>query len=292
ISLPDEQPRGGAGRQPDVFKVKIKKAAEINLEELHRFLNGQSSLTANCLTAIMALDVLIRHKPALLYSTVNRSFFTPDGASPLSGGIQVWNGFYQSARPAVGKMLINLDVAATTYYQSGSLLELAVKFLNKRSIDDFRQGFTDRDRDRLEKFLRGLLIRVIHRGDVKRKFKISKLTVTPASRTTFMRDDVKTDVATYFNEVYGRRLSFPFMPCVVTGREVYLPMEICSVIEGQRNIKKLNEKQTADMIKFTCQPPHIRANKIKDGLKLLSFQDNEYMRDFGLRVSTEMIEIQ
>jgi hypothetical protein len=46
-----------------------------------------------------------------------------------------------------------------------------------------------------------------------------------------MKENTKTDVATYFFQTYGRRLQYPFMPCVVTGRDVFLPMEICSVIE-------------------------------------------------------------
>ncbi|KAF9117650.1 eukaryotic translation initiation factor 2C, 3, partial [Mortierella sp. 14UC] len=189
------------------------------------------------------------------------------------------------------RMLINLDVAATAYYQSGSLLELAVKILDRRSIDDLRRGFSDRDRTKLEKSLRGLLIRVTHRSEVKRKFKIVKLTPTPASSTQFMKDNTKTDVATYFFQTYGKRLQYPFMPCVVTGRDIFLPMEICSVIEGQRHIKKLNEKQTADMIKFTCQPPHVRANKIKEGLRILSYQENEFLTDFGMKVATEMVQV-
>ncbi|KAG0300267.1 eukaryotic translation initiation factor 2C, 2 [Linnemannia gamsii] len=293
IILPeDEIPRGVVPRRPPrSFKVKIKKASEINLEELHRFLNAKSALTTNCLTAIMALDILIRHKPAMLYSSVGRSFFTPDGAQPLYGGVEVWNGFYQSARPTLGRMMINLDVAATAYYQSGSLLELAVKILDRRNIDDLRRGFSDRDRSKLEKSLRGLLIRVTHRSEVKRKFKITKLTPTPASSTLFMKENTKTDVATYFFQTYGRRLQYPFMPCVVTGRDVFLPMEICTVIEGQRHIKKLNEKQTADMIKFTCQPPQVRANKIKDGLKILNYHENEFLNDFGMKVATEMVQI-
>ena len=100
----DEVPRGVVPRRPPrAFKVKIKKASEINLEELHLFLNAKSALTPNCLTAIMALDILIRHKPAMLYSNVGRSFFTPDGAQPLYGGVEVWNGFFQSVRPTMGK---------------------------------------------------------------------------------------------------------------------------------------------------------------------------------------------
>ncbi|KAG0371264.1 eukaryotic translation initiation factor 2C, 2 [Mortierella sp. AD032] len=293
ITLPeDEVPKGVVPRRPPrVFKVKIKKASEINLEELHRFLDAKSALTPNCLTAIMALDILIRHKPAMLYSSVGRSFFTPDGSQPLYGGVEVWNGFYQSARPTIGRMLINLDVAATAYYQSGSLLELAVKILDRRHIDDLRRGFSDRDRSKLEKSLRGLLIKVTHRAEVNRKFKIVKLTPTPASSTSFMKDNTKTDVASYFFQTYGKRLQYPFMPCVVTGRDVFLPMEVCTVLQGQRHIKKLNEKQTADMIKFTCQPPQVRANKIKEGLKILSYHENEFLADFGMKVATEMVQV-
>lgn len=99
------------------------------------------------------------------------------------------------------------------------------------TLDDLRRGFSDRDRTKIEKSLRGLLVKVIHRSEVKRKFKISKLTPTPASSTMFMKENSKTDVATYFHQTYGRRLLYPFLPCVVTGRDVFLPMEVCHVIE-------------------------------------------------------------
>lgn len=54
----------------------------------------------------MVLDVLIRHLPSMNYATVGRSFFTSKDARPLANGAEVWQGFYQSARPAVGKILI------------------------------------------------------------------------------------------------------------------------------------------------------------------------------------------
>lgn len=51
----------------------------------------------------MVLDVLIRHLPSMTYSTVGRSFFTPADKRALPNGAEVWQGFYQSARPTVGK---------------------------------------------------------------------------------------------------------------------------------------------------------------------------------------------
>lgn len=45
------------------------------------------------------------------------------------------------------------------------------------------------------------------------------------------------------------------------------------------------------MIKFTCQPPQVRANKIKEGLKILNYHENEFLNDFGMKVATEMVQI-
>lgn len=50
----------------------------------------------------MILDVLIRHLPSTMYATVGRSFFTPTDARPLPNGAEVWQGYYQSARPTNG----------------------------------------------------------------------------------------------------------------------------------------------------------------------------------------------
>jgi hypothetical protein len=41
----------------------------------------------------------------MLYNTVGRSFFTPADKRPLPNGAEVWQGFYQSARPTVGMYL-------------------------------------------------------------------------------------------------------------------------------------------------------------------------------------------
>jgi len=100
------------------------------------------------------------------------------------------------------------------------------------SIDDFRQGFQDREWDKLEKALRGLEFRVIHRGDVRQRFKILGLTRESAQNRLFTKDEVETDVATYFFKTYGRRLAYPFLPCVKARRDTYLPMEVCAIIEA------------------------------------------------------------
>src|SRR6266542_3424864 len=55
---------------------------------------------------------------------------------------------------------------------------------------------------------------------------------------------------------------------------------------------KLNEGHITDMTRFTCQPPNVRANKINQGFQILNYRQNEYMKDFGLTVSTDMAVVQ
>ncbi|KAG9290846.1 hypothetical protein G9A89_010995 [Geosiphon pyriformis] len=291
ITLPEDDGVTTAKRPPRSFKIKIKKVGVIYMEELHRFLQGKNKLTSNCQTAIMALDVLIRHRPSMQYVTVGRSFYTSEGSMPLFGGAEVWQGYYQSARPAQGRMMINLDLSATAFYEGGPLVTIVVKLLGRRSPDDLRRGISDRDRLKLEKSLKNLKIKVVHRGEAtsKRRFKITGITPTPASSSIFESAETgETDVASYFFKTYSKRLQYPYLPCVVVRKETFLPMEVCEVIVGQRHMRKLNEKQTADMIKFTCQAPHVRANKIKQGLDVLNYRGNEYLQNFGMRVSNEM----
>src|ERR1051325_2044030 len=112
----------------------------------------------------MALDVLIRHEPTMKYSVIGRSFYANDVAQPLYGGVEVWQGYYQSIRPAPGKMMINIDLSSHSFYQSGGLVQMVVKVLGKHSVDDLRR-ITDRDRAKLDKALKGLKIYVAHRGE-------------------------------------------------------------------------------------------------------------------------------
>ncbi|KAI9203830.1 Piwi domain-containing protein [Polychytrium aggregatum] len=279
------------------FKLTIAKIGEINMSRLSLFLDGRLSETP--LDAIGALDILLRHRPSLMYTTVGRCFYTSDSAAMIANGAQLWQGFHQSLRPARGQMLINLDVSATAFYQTGPVVEIVAKILGKQSAGELRSILSDKDRQKLEKTLKGLKVVVTHRGQVRRKYRIAKLTSTPANRTMFVvGQDAATgatgteeSVASYFQAKYNRHLYFPHLPCLVVGdpsKHVYLPLEVCEIIPGQRHLRKLNERQTAEMIKFTCQPPHVRSNKISAGITILQQRDNDYLKDFGVQIGHEM----
>ncbi|CAI2189473.1 4647_t:CDS:2 [Funneliformis geosporum] len=276
-------------RQPPyAFKFIIRKVAVIDMNELHKFLYGNCSLSSNILTGIMALNVLIRHQPFLNCKAIGRSFYTNQISQDCFDGVELWQGYRQSIRPTFTKIMINVDVSATVFHESNDLVLIVTKMLG-RNIDDLRVGIKEKDRLKLEKSLKYLKIRIIHRGDgSRRSYKILNLTSTSASNTKFDDGDGRIDVASYFLNTHNRLLRYPFLPCVVIKNKTFLPLEVCEVVEGQHHIRKLNERQSADMMKFSCRPPQHRAYKIRQGLDILNYRQNEYMRQFGLEVSGEM----
>jgi eukaryotic translation initiation factor 2C len=109
--------------------------------------------------------------------------------------------------------------------------------------------------------------------------------------TTLNGTESEITVENYFKETYHIKLRFPMQPCVVIAKNTLLPLELCFVVQGQRYGKKLDKQQTTDMISFTCQPPRSRANIIKQGLQILDYDNNEHLRDFGVKVSSEMVTV-
>ncbi|KAL1922369.1 uncharacterized protein VTP21DRAFT_9908 [Calcarisporiella thermophila] len=278
---------------PKTFRIKIKLAAKINMEELWQYLNGQRTDIALCQHAIQALDVLIRHKPSMSHVSFGGSFFIPNNSKRISMGAEIWQGYYQSVRPAQGKLMLNVDVSHTAFHQSGPLIDYVASVLG-RPRDALFRGISGPDLSRIERSVKGLVIMVTHRGEMRPKFKITKLSPAPADRMMFADKESgkKMNVAEYFMQRYNRRLEYPMLPCVMVRKDVFLPMEVCSVLPEQRITRKLADRQLADMILETCTKPQERAAKIRSGIDLLQFDRNEYLSQFGVEVKTQMTTVE
>ncbi|CAB5198298.1 unnamed protein product [Rhizophagus irregularis] len=286
VELEEDNAPMGSKRPFRRFTIRIRKTRDIFMDDLFLFLHAKGNMTWNCKRAITAMGTIISHEISINHPTIRNLFYTSQGAKPFFGGIEAWPGYYQLVRPTRGKMMINIDSSATTFYEGGPLIQMIAKILRLRSPDDLRRGLSERDHKKIEKIIKNLRISDNHIPENRRKFKIEKLTQSSASNTMFNRN--KINVTTYFQKEYNRRLLYPFLPCVVVGKNYYLPIEVCDVIPGQRYIQKLNEIQTAEMYKFTCQPPSTRANKIQAGLNILDYRNNEYLKQFGMAVSNNM----
>ena len=155
-----------------------------------------------------------------------RSFFTDRETKDIGGGLVLWRGYFQSIRPAVGRMLINVDISTGVMYKPGPLINLCMQFFNRQDPNILApsRGLPDRERVRLQRFITG--IRVFTKSpqatgtDRSRPRIVKKLSTAGARDLTFsLRDGGQMTVAQYFQTTYGSPLRHPDVLCV----EVCLP---------------------------------------------------------------------
>ena len=102
------------------YKITIKKLENINMNSLTDFLNGKAKEVPS--VTINALDILLRYHQSSIYTNIGKCFYTSEESTSISNGAQLWKGFYQSIHPTSGRMMINLDVSATAFYESGKII--------------------------------------------------------------------------------------------------------------------------------------------------------------------------
>ena len=160
--------------------------------------------------------------PKLRHPFNFQSFFTNSETRDIGGGIVLWRGYFQSVRPAIGRMLINVDISTGAMYMSGPLIGLALAHLNLDRPDMLapRRGFPDKERVRFERFITGVKITTSHgqrepgrQGPRPRVVK--KLSKEGADDLRFELDNgQQTTVADYFRGVLGAPLQHPEVLCV------------------------------------------------------------------------------
>jgi len=168
-----------------------------------------------------ALNVAIRMAPNQKYPFNTRSFFTEDGKRPLRGGLELWRGYFQSIRPSMGKMIVNLDISTGLMYKPGPLINLCLDFFGKNdpNILSPKRGLPDRERLRLQRFLSNLRVVTSHGPSGREQTRvIRKLSPAGASGQKFMmRESGEISVADYFRIHAHKTLQFPDLLCVEVG---------------------------------------------------------------------------
>jgi eukaryotic translation initiation factor 2C len=279
-------------RPPKIYKVKVTRVAEINPEVLDHFVKGTYGQDNQVLTAIMALNVVIRMEPNSRYPFNVRSFFTNQEVKNIGAGIELWRGYFQSIRPGVGRLLLNVDISTGMMYKSGPLIGLVLDFFgrNDPNILSPASGFPDRERLRLQRFLAGVRITTPHTNGTRPAHArvVKKLSTAGANSISFTMSTTNQTltVAQYFHNLFNRPLRYPGILCVELGSGALVPFELCVVPEGQIMKKQVPSDKTKDVVEFATKKPHERFNSIRDGLGILAYGQSDYVRDFGLTVET------
>ncbi|KAK1322438.1 Protein argonaute 1B [Acorus calamus] len=298
ISLVDEDDGSGGPRRERQFRVVIKLAARADLHHLELFLAGKQADAPQ--EALQVLDIVLRELPTARYSPVGRSFYSPHlgHRQSLGEGLESWRGFYQSIRPTQMGLSLNIDMSSTAFIEPLPVIEFVSQLLNR----DVTARMSDADRVKIKKALRGVKVEVTHRGNMRRKYRISGLTSQATRELTFYAFSFPVDTAgtmksvvEYFHETYGFVIQYTNLPCLQVGntqRPNYLPMEVCKIVEGQRYSKRLNEKQITALLKVTCQRPQDREHDIIRTVRHNAYHEDPYAREFGIRISEELASVE
>ncbi|KAJ3672312.1 hypothetical protein LUZ60_007033 [Juncus effusus] len=294
VTWTEEDDGSGNERRQKNFTVVIKLAARVDLHHLEMFLAGRQADAPQ--EALQVLDIVLRELPTARFSSIGRSFYSPGlgRRQTLGEGLESWRGFYQSIRPTQMGLSLNIDMSSTAFIEPLPIIEFVAKLLNR---DIQARPLTDSDRIKIKKALRGVRVEVTHRGNMRRKYRITGLTAQATRELMFPVDEQGTmkSVVQYFQETYSFNIQHTNLPCLQVGnqqRANYLPMEVCKIVEGQRYSKRLNERQITALLRVTCQRPQERENDIIQTVRHNAYQDDPYAREFGIKISDKLAQVE
>nr|XP_010914964.1 protein argonaute PNH1 [Elaeis guineensis] len=293
VKVAEEDDGIGVTREKE-YKVAIRFVARADLHHLRQFIAGKQADAPQ--EALQVLDIVLRELSCQRYISIGRSFYSPDIRKPhrLGDGLQSWCGFYQSIRPTQMGLSLNIDMSSTAFIEPLPVIEFVAQILGK---DVLARPLSDADRIKIKKALRGVKVEVTHRGNVRRKYRISGLTSQPTRELIFPVDDQMNmkSVVEYFKEMYGFTIQYSHLPCLQVGNQKkanYLPMEACKIVEGQRYTKRLNEKQITSLLKVTCQRPREQEMDILQTVHQNGYEQDPYAKEFGINISDRLTSVE
>ncbi|EXJ65833.1 uncharacterized protein A1O5_11074 [Cladophialophora psammophila CBS 110553] len=255
-------------------------------------------------TIIQALNIVIGHnlKATSQITSIRSNQHYPKNPPPserfdLGVGLTAIRGFFMSVRAATGRILVNVQVKHSPFYNAGPLVRL---------VEDFGAA-TDFDRNKLDKFLEGL---TVHPSHPARRNKAGQLVPRPkvisglatkgdgrkrphrpiipefgagADRIQFWLDGEKkyVSVLSFFQQTYNITLKYPRMP-------------VLNVPPGQAFKHQLSSDQTKNISPFTIRKPIYNAQSIvREGVAMLNFGQsaNPTHNAFNLNVKPRLITV-
>ncbi|KAG9103624.1 pre-mRNA-splicing factor cwc22 [Ceratobasidium sp. 370] len=289
-TLPMGNPRPDSDRPPRTRRIKIQLAQEINPEVLSQFQQGRHAQDNVVLTALMALNVALRHEPISKYTFNTRSFFLPTGKKQVPMGLELWPGVFQSIRPAVNSMHINIDTSTGVVFKPGPVVEHALAFLGRNQPADLslRGRLNTRDLRSLQSRLKSLRIAITYLDGKKPEKSIQGLTDTGASNTMFESNGQMISVAQYFQSTYRKTVRYPEIPCIKVSSKAVIPMEFCEILPGQLMRKQIPTELTDEMVNFSRKRPEERLAAIKAALPITS--QAATVTQFGITVDPNPVK--
>ncbi|KAJ3207338.1 Eukaryotic translation initiation factor 2C [Entophlyctis luteolus] len=295
VVLPD------TGCRVQKFKIKIKYASMVDMAAAHEFVENWKGGIEVPRAALNLLQLIMAHRPNVLFTSFHKSthwgFY--EAYNPqfnIQNGLNLARGWRQSVKYTLGELLLNVDVSSTTFYPAESVLILIARLFNRSRIQDVSHidlapGSTSFSR--VSKFLKNVAVTSTH---LDRKYRMRGLArVSPDSAIIERTEGGRCSVTDYFKRQYQISLRYPDLPCVICSEDgkILIPMELLTVKPGQRFMGKLSDIQTAEIIKITAMPSHMRRDRIHEGRDRMhgnASDENSQLDAWGIKIASSMKE--
>ncbi|KAN0105332.1 Piwi domain containing protein [Russula decolorans] len=295
VSMSDSpQPPGSTRGQ---FSVRLTKVNDINISRhANEIFSGRSDVSQ---IAVTFLQIVIRQAPMLKTGTFNsRSVFTPASRKSLSGGFNIWNGFFQSRFTRT--LPVHISFFALTSYEEMPVIDWACTFLSKFAAGR-HQRIQIQDLERLSKEDTKLLMNVLKGVRVtvsvpagRRPARPIKDLIPNVGDYHFMKGDDDTTIREYYEEKYGYRLRYPrlFGICVNVQQKTIVPAEVCTIVGGQMFKKVLMPEMMSEVLQHVTKNPRERIEAIERGVNsdFLDYKNSSFFAQIGMQVDLRPME--
>jgi eukaryotic translation initiation factor 2C len=158
--------------------------------------------------------------------------------------------------------------------------------------EDLKKELTAWEKIDLLNYIRGLKIDYMlpNIPTSKRTYVVNNITKSAAEQFFELDDQKSISVAEYYAREKKTRLAYPHLPCLHVGsvnrlKPIYVPVELCTVTRGQVIKRTMKEMQVSNMLKSIKTTTQMRKQEIRESLKMVAFDEDPCMREFGFSVS-------
>ncbi|KAI0539100.1 ribonuclease H-like domain-containing protein [Xylaria digitata] len=328
FSLPENQivtvPYHEEGKE-DEYEVKFDGPTTVDLPGLLEYLKTMREPSGDIAfprfeEAINALSIITGYyaRSNTNTSALGRSRYFPleikgeqyDLGSPDYN--RIIRGYFQSARPATGRLILNANVSHGVFRPTGLVSDLIELFkhnypLLHKALAKLRGRCTVLSEDKnpkktrvILKIIRGLANR--SDGTGANRPRLPQLGASAkdvqfylqAPAPAGLQGNAFCSVADYYKKRYGYDVN-PKYPVVNVGSEakpVYMPAELVEIIDGQPLRRKTTPDETRGMINFSCRSPYANATSISTyGRQVLGLDNPEFLGRFGIQVGKTLLTV-
>ena len=254
--------------------------------------------------SLQVLNIILGMTPLLHYECAGRTYFNPrsgvdnnDGSVlDIGKGKSIWVGTFQSVRMG-WRPYLNVDMANRPAYNQQPLLDFLLAVLDRGNRVDNLNQLYPKDKYRLNDEIRQLKVRYNRPDGAIRDYRVNKLVESPARLKIKLEDGTAITIQDYFKSQYDYVVKYPSMPCVHVGKingTNYLPIELVEIKKQLAPSSiRLSEAETTKMKQETGLKPDLRKKRIEKNLSDLNnaFQTDFYAKEFGLRISESMEQV-